>query len=104
MRIVLFDLLLAVAAERARQKVSAHDLNHGYEALQALSLGLGGQRGGVRGGQVPQAGEHLVHRVGGAGGIRKGLHRVLTSLGKELAGRSVRQKVLFSLFEFSSSC
>ena len=62
------------------------------EALQALSLRLGGQRGGVRGGQVPQAGEDLVHRLGGAGGVRKGLHRVLTSLWKELAGRSVRQK------------
>ena len=74
------------------------------EALQALSLGLDGQRGRVRGGQVPQAGEDLVHRLGGAGGVGKGLHRVLTSLWKELAGRPVRRKrVLCSLFEFSSA-
>ena len=59
------------------------------EALQALSLGLGGQRGRVRGGQVPQPGEDLVHRLGSAGGVGKSLHRVPHLLG-EGAGRLAR--------------
>ena len=57
----------------------------GCGSLQALGLGLGGQHGGVGGGQVSQPGQDHVHRLGGAG--RNGnTHLILTSPGSSRAG------------------
>ena len=75
------------------------------QALQALGLGLGGQGGGVGGGQVAQAGQDHIRRLGGAG--RSGdIHLVLTSpfQRSSQAGPSGPTVVFGSLFESSILC
>jgi hypothetical protein len=72
------------------------------QRLQAFSLGVGGQRGGVQGGQVPQPGQDHVRRLGGGRGSGDA-HLVLTSPGSSQAGPSGPDVSLDLLFDFNTS-